>query len=144
MATFYTNQALGRGPMHSVGGGSQRVVAYAEYSLTAALALNAVINMMWLPSGAIVTRVDIGGDDLDSGGSPTITLDVGDATTANRFVSADASAKTGVSSSTAVNFYQYTADTRIQVKCSAAPATGATSGKIKLAVEYLLDPSFAA
>lgn len=144
MATFNTTQALGRGPMRGVGGGAQRVISYAEYNLTAALALNDVINMMWVPAGAIITRVDLGGDDLDSGGSPSITLDVGDASSATRFVSADASAKTGVCSSTLINFYKYTADTKIQIKCSAAPATGATSGTIKLAVEYLLDPSFAA
>ena len=144
MATFYTNQALGRGPMHSIGGGSQSVIAYAEYNLTAALALNDVVNMMWVPAGAIITNVRLGGDQLDTGGTPTLTLDVGDASSATRFVSTSNVAQTGTVGSTAVNFYQYTADTRIQVKAHAAPATGATSGKIKLEVTYLLDPSFAA
>lgn len=116
---------------------------YAEFDLAtdnggAALALNDVIQMMKVPSGFTVTEVLLTADDLDTGGSPAIILDVGDDGDTDRFIDGSdvGQAGAGVSrlDNPAGHQYTFTADNTIDVLVQAAPATGATAGKIYLTV----------
>lgn len=112
------------------------------YTLTAALALNDVIQMVKIPSGATVLDTILSCNDLDTGGAPTITLSVGDGGSTARYLSASTIGQTGGLAHTATHGghgYAYTADDTIDVLVAAAPATGATTGTVALTVIYTLD-----
>lgn len=119
----------------------QPVTIYSEYAIGAALVINDVIQMVKVPKGARIVGVTLGADDLDTNGAPTITLDVGDGGVSDRFVAASTIAQSGAAPATGIakaGFgYVYTADDTVDVLVKAAPATGATSGSIRLAVTYL-------
>lgn len=141
MATFKSSLVTAN-TSAGVGVGSQEVVVYATYALTAALALNDVIQMVPVPSGATITGVTIGATDLDTGGSPAIVLDVGDGSDTDRFIDGATVGQAGGSSSTlaVAGFgYQYTSDDTVDVLVQVAPATGATSGTISIRVAYVLN-----
>jgi len=125
-----------------MGQGSQEVVVYATYTVTAALVVNDVIQMVKVPSGAIITGVTIGATDLDTNGAPAIVLDVGDGDDTARFIDGATVGQGGGSSDTlaVAGFgYTYSADDTIDVIVQVAPATGATSGTISLRVAYVLN-----
>jgi hypothetical protein len=140
MATF-KSQLAKDGVNAGVGGGSQEVVVYASYALTAALAVSDVIQMVPVPAGAIITGVTLGATDLDTNGSPTIVLDVGDGADTDRLIDGATVGQSGGSSSTLTTTafgYQYTAADTIDVLVQAGPATGAASGTIHLVVRYVI------
>jgi hypothetical protein len=118
------------------------IVRSASFALSAALVVNDVIQMFKLPAGATVHEVILASDDLDTNGTPTIKLDVGDATAANRFISQSTVGQAGGVGRTdqagGVG-YKYSADTMLQVKVNTAPATGATTGNVTLTVAYSMD-----
>lgn len=139
MATFYADRD---GPAPHVGGGAQKVSVYKTYTFTAAPSAADVVEMVKVPSGAIVTNVVLGADDLDTNGSPTIVLDVGDGSDTDRFIDGATSAQAGGTSAalagTAGSFgYQYSSDDTIDITVQAGPATGAT-GTVRLLVEYVM------
>lgn len=113
------------------------------YTLTAALALNDVIQMCQLPPNATVFFTQLSSTDLDTNGSPTIVLDVGDGDDTDRFIDGSTVGQTGGTqvNNTVAPYRTYTAEDTIDVLVQAAPATGATSGTIKLVVGYTFDPS---
>lgn len=140
MATFQTarvatstNKLTSTQPRSAV----NEIWDYAEYDLAAALAQNDVIQMIKVPSGAIVIDVVLTADDLDTNVSPAIVLDVGDGADTDRFIDGSTIAQAGGIERQNVKtgfLYEYTADDTIDVLVQAAPATGATTGKVKLAV----------
>lgn len=128
----------------------QGVIAVrSKYTLTAALVLNDVIQMVTVPKGAQILEIILGSDDLDTNGTPTIVLNVGDGNLSDRFIKQQTVAQAGgvvrLGAGIAATLvsgaigYQYTAEDTIDVLVQAAPATGATSGDITLAVLYHLD-----
>lgn len=141
MATTYSSSqaASNVNPKYLHAGG---IVRSATFALSAALVLNDVIQMFKVPSGATIHEVILGTDDLDTNGTPTVKLDVGDTTTANRFISASTVGQTGgvarMDQQGGVGF-KYAADTMLQVKVNTAPATGASSGNVTLTVTYSMD-----
>jgi hypothetical protein len=125
---------------HGVGGNVK--TAIGVYTLSAALTLNQVIPMVAVPKGARIVDLVLAADDLDTNGSPTLALDVGDGTLANRFVAAATVGRAG--GVTRLDqpggaAFQYAGADVIAVKVQAAPATGASAGQIKLVVQYTLD-----
>lgn len=141
MASTFKSNLVKSNRRAGVGVGSQEIVIFATYSVTAALVVNDVIEMVPVPAGAIITGVTLGATDLDTGGSPAIVLDVGDGTTVDRLIAAATVGQAGGSTSTlpAGAFgYTYAAADTINVKVKTAPATGATSGTISLRVSYVL------
>jgi len=141
MATLNTTTANGNQPRTAGSAGNTKTM-YASYSLTAALALNDVIDMFKVPAGARITGVTLKTSDLDTGGSPAIVLDVGDSGDTDRLIDGATVGQAGGTSSALVSstgqFYQYTAETMISVLVQAAPATGATTGTVELSVTYIL------
>lgn len=141
MATTYASSEAAAGIQpKSLHAGA--IVRSATYALTAALAVDDVIQMFKLPAGAVVHEVILASGDLDTDGTPTIALDVGDAGAAARFISASTIARTGgvarADQAGGVG-YAYAADTMLEVGVETGPATGATTGNITLTVAYSMD-----
>lgn len=122
-----------------------------EYSLAAALALNDIIEIGILPANARIVDGILDCDDLDTNGAPAITLDVGimsgtvgDADTGRTvgtelFAASTVAQAGGMARTTKGQRSVPTAlDRSIGVKVAAAPATGATTGKIRLTVFYVM------
>lgn len=117
--------------------------ASGEYEITAALVISDVVQMVRVPAGATILEVTLATDDLDTGAA-AIVLDVGDGTTTDRFI--DASLAAQVAANDVVSRinqvdglnYKYTAEDTIDVIVATAPATGTTSGTIRLTVTYTM------
>lgn len=143
MATFTANEAAATAPAKGEGMSGNCKVVVAEYEITAALALNDVVQMVKVPAGAIVSNVVLATDDLDTGGTPAIVLDVGDGGDADRYIDGSTVGQTGGitdSSNLAIDGigYTYSVEDTIDVLVQVAPAAGATSGTIKLIVSYTI------
>ncbi len=144
MATLYTSKTSTTTVIPSRGG-VDITCAYATYTLTAALALNDVIQMVKVPAGATILDITLTSSDLDTNGSPTIVLDVGDGGDTDRFIDGSTIGQTGgitngfLASGVNGHLYNYTSEDTIDVLVQAGPATGATSGSIKLSVLYTMN-----
>lgn len=110
----------------------------------AGTALNDTLGLFVLPRAAIIRDLTIKTDQLDSNGSPTLTLDVGYTGTPQAFIAAWNGAKTAlsggaspntVSAKTGAYGYQATADTPIFATVHAAAATAA-AGNLVATIEY--------
>lgn len=123
----------------------------ATYELTAALALDDVIQMVKVPKGAVIVELVLATDDLDSNGAPAIVLDVGDGADTDRFIDGYTGAQAngnisrlgaGMAASKFADAlgYTYTADDTIDIHVQVAPATGTATGTIVLVVIYSCDP----
>lgn len=149
MATL-KSAAVATGQQSRAGVGVE--IAFASYELVAALALNDVIQMVKIPAGATVCELLLATDDLDTGGSPALVLDVGDGDDTDRYIDGSTIGQTGgsarlgsgVSAATAANSFNYTyaAEDTIDVLAQVAPATGATSGTVSLMVIYTMQKSY--
>lgn len=101
---------------------------------TTDLALNAVVAAFKVPAGFTVTGIIAVATDLDTGGSATLALSVGDSGSATRHLSSSTIGQAGTSTQTLAStglLYQYTADTEILITASTAAATAA-AGTIDL------------
>lgn len=143
MATFTADEAAATAPAKGEGMSGNCKVVVAEYEITAALALNDVVQMVKVPAGAIVSNVVLATDDLDTNGTPAIVLDVGDGGDTDRYIDGSTVGQAGGitdSSNLAIDGigYTYSVEDTIDVLVQVAPATGATSGTIKLIVSYTI------
>ncbi len=78
MALRKSTQTAMRVPAASADGGAEVVPSYAEFTTAAGkFALNDVIDMIPWPAGTIPAKISVLAADLDSNGTPTVTLDVG-------------------------------------------------------------------
>lgn len=110
-------------------------------------ALNDTLGLFVVPRGAIIHSFDLKADQLDSGGSPSLTLDAGWAGTPQALVAAWAGASGATSAAVSPNSisvplsatdtigYQFTADTPIFVTVHAAAATK-KAGNLAAAIVY--------
>jgi len=118
----------------------QAVTVTGSYTMTAAPALNDVFEMVRVPSGATIINVMLTATDIDTDGSPTVVLDVGDGSDTDRYIDgATIGQAGGITAALNVNtgfLNAYTAEDTIDVLVQAGPATGA-AGTLKLAVTYI-------
>lgn len=87
-----------------------------------------------VPKGFVVTGIIAVSSDLDTNGSPTLTLSVGDAASGTRYLSASTIGQAGTSTQTLAStglLFENTADTEIVITATAAAAT-AVAGTIDL------------
>lgn len=134
-----TNAGSGKQARNGIG----IVSVTSKYSLTAALVINDVIQMVKIPKGAVIQEVILAAGDLDTASSPAIKLIVGDGDDTDRFIK-DASGISTIAQGGGVARmnnqvgagHQYAADDTIDVKVDTAPTTGTTSGDITLTVIY--------
>lgn len=127
-------------PVSGVGeGGRTPHAGRGEYTITAALALNDTIELFDIPPRSRIVGGFVKADDLDTNGTPAIVLAVGDAGDDDRYFAGVTTAQTGGYTSalaaTGIDFVT-TQKTRIIAKVTTGPATGATTGKIVVVLEY--------
>lgn len=90
------------------------------------LALNRTTALFVVPKGFVATGVYLAATDMDTNGSPTIALKLGDAGDDDRFVAASTIAQAGGSTTTLAStglYYEFTQDTEIVLTASTAAAT---------------------
>lgn len=141
MATYRATDYIASEVGHGLGGTMK--VIYREVTATAALTTDDVLQFGYAPKGFLVLGGIIEASDLDTSGSPAITLNVGDAGSAARLWSAATVGQAATSAAmTAVTgvLYEYTEDTLITGAVATGPGTGA-SGTIRIAVYGLLRDS---
>lgn len=127
------------------------------YELTGALADNDTIGSIPVPDGAIILKAEVTCSELDTNGSPTLTLNVGDSTDEDRFVDGATTGAAvniqGINVSTVTSNavatgkgYTYSDSSvttglggEILITVDGSPATAATTGHVILEVQYTLD-----
>lgn len=137
-STFTATKAAATYPVYQPKAGELGCVT-STYEVSTALIINDVIEMVRLPKGATVVDCILVVDDLDSDGSPAITLDVGYGDNDDYFIAANTVGQAGglVRASAATAFpLTLTAEDTIDVHVDTAPAAGGT-GTITLTVMYL-------
>lgn len=95
---------------------------------TTDLAVNSVVEAFVVPAGFTVTGIIAVASDMDTNGSPTLALSVGDSGSATRFLSSSNIGQAGTTTQTLAStglLYAYTADTKILVTASTGAATAA-------------------
>lgn len=125
-----------RYPVSGPGIGGRNIhAARGSHTLTAALAAADTVTMLRLHPRFRVTGGLLKADDLDTGATPTITLNVGDADDPDRYFAAatvgQAGGYTEAMAATGVD-YLTTKYTDVLVTVAAGPAIGATTGAITL------------
>lgn len=140
MATYSaTNYANKPALQHGLAGNVK--VAYASVTCGSAPSTSDTLNFFYLPAGARVVLAVLEASDMDTAGSPTITLNIGDSGDADRLFAASTVAQAGtVSSAIAATgaHYQYTSETLITGVANANATTG-TSGTVELTVFYVVE-----
>jgi hypothetical protein len=120
---------------------NQLTVVGESITVTAAqLTLNAVFGNVKVPKGAEIAWVMLYPTDLDTNGTPLVTLSIGDTGDDDRLLTANTAGQTGAvvgpTIATTGFGYRYTAETLISVKVKAIPATAA-AGTINYLVAYV-------
>jgi hypothetical protein len=123
--------------------GSTVIFQSVTHSVTANPAAADVLQAVKVPRGARILEVLLTATDMDTGGSPTLTAEVGDAGDTDRFISSKAIGAAGAGvvqrlDNVAGLNYQYTAEDTIDITFPATAATFA-AGTITLVVLYGLD-----
>jgi hypothetical protein len=134
-----TKVSSGTEQMPGIGDGQSLKCVSSTYSLAAALVINDVIQSALIQAGSTVVDVMVVVSDLDTNGTPLITLDVGYGGDPDYFIAASTIGQTGgvarASAVTALPLTLTTNDT-IDVTVKAAPATGATTGTVTITVFF--------
>lgn len=140
MTIFTATNTGAANAVPGVGDGHGLKAVAGVFTLAAALALNDVIQSPMLPKGATVIDVIVAVTDLDTGGAPAITLDVGYGGSQNYFVQASTVGQGGGvarASAPTASPLTLTQNDTIDVTIKAAPATGATTGTVSIVVLFL-------
>lgn len=141
MATYSSSVYSANKPAPHHGLASNVKVLTATVSCTAAPSTSDTLNFFTMPKNSKVHYAALYATDMDTNGTPTIALNIGDSGSASRLFAASTVAQAGTLSqafaTTAVG-YQYTADTVITGTASSNAATGA-AGSVTLTVFYTLE-----
>lgn len=108
---------------------------------TAGLALNAVTPLVRVPKGFTVMHATLESTDMDTNGTPLLTLAVGDTADPDRILSGLTIGRTaGISSAIAVEGHQhrYAEETTINLTATAAAATAA-AGTVQITLFGVID-----
>ena len=141
MATYSSSLVSGSAPVPSHGLYGNTKVISATVSCTAAPSTSDTLQFFTLPKNAKVHMAVLAASDMDTNGTPTLALNVGDAGSASRLFAASTVGQAGTLSSAIATTgfeYQYTADTLITGTASNNAATGA-AGTVTLTVFYTLE-----
>lgn len=126
-------------PGHGFGGNCK--VAYGECAFSGTITTADSATICNLPLGAIVVGALIEADDLDTNGTPTITLNLGDSGSATRYFSGSTVAQAGTAASaTATTGLLNTVaagQTAVIVAVAANSATSA-AGNVRVAIQYFI------
>ena len=146
MTVYLTNKAQpGVQPKYLPDGDNAILCTYA-FGTTGlpTLAANDTFTLCTVPAGCYITGITLDVDKLDSGGTPTIKLNLGDAGNAARFILQSTVAQAGGYAIPNINGgmgYLYAANTPLilTVQTGAAGAVPA-SANVRVIVNYSADP----
>lgn len=141
MATYNSTQYQNKTGVSQSGGSGNVNAAYFEVPVTAALTTSDTINFGYLPANARILAATLESTDIDTNGSPTIAINVGDSGSATRLFSASTVGQAGtasVASAVAGLHYKTTAKTLIVGAPSANAATG-VAGTLYLSILYIVE-----
>lgn len=147
MATFETYLSrLATGKVVGTGGARMEVIATAIVAMTTAMIDNANddVGLFYLPAGAVITGVAASATDMDTNGTPTLTIDIGDSADEDRLLAASTIGQAGTASNSIArtgHLYKYTAQTQIRAYIATAAATAA-AGTLTVSVRYFVDQDF--
>lgn len=134
-----TNYATLPASSHGFAGNCK--VKHWTVSPTAALTTSDTFSFGYLPAGARVVMAVLEATDMDTNGTPTLTINVGDLGDADRIFAASTVGQAGTLSTAIATTgagYQYTSKTLITGAPNANAATGA-AGTINLTVFYVVE-----
>lgn len=141
MATYSSSAYTNKTPFSTHGVAGNLKTAYASITCTAAPSTSDTLNFFYLPANARVHSAVLKSSDMDTNGSPAITLNIGDSGSAARYFSASTAAQAGTVDSTmaaAGRFYKTTARTLVTGVAQANAATGA-AGTLELSITYAVE-----
>lgn len=141
MATYNSTNYQNKTGVSAGGPAGNVLVAYAEVVCSSAPSTSDTLNFFYLPAGARVLQATLEATDMDTSGSPTLTLNIGDSGDADRLFAAStvgqaATASTAVATTGAG--YKYTSKTLITGVANANATTGA-AGSVYLTVLYVVE-----
>lgn len=142
MASLTGNAASSRRPANTVTGIGQVTLNQGDYALAAALAVNDTVELCKLPAQHIPVDFVLDTDDLDTGGSPAIVVEVGlydlDQTTVvdrDAFILSSTVGQAGgmarMDNRAGFRIAPADVDRLVVLTVTTGPATGATTGTIK-------------
>jgi len=139
-STFQSVNVTGARPA-VIANGAETVTVRGEYEITAALVINDLVELVNLPADHVVTDCIIYADDLDTNGTPLITLGAGKTGgTGVELIAANTLAQAGgmarLDTAGGLQIAPATSEVAYGVKVVAAPATGATTGTIGMQLSY--------
>lgn len=141
MATYSSSAYTNKAPFATHGIAANCKAAFFTVTCAAAPATTDTINFGYLPKNARVLLAVLESTDMDTNGSPTLTLNVGDAGDADRYFAASTVGQTGTLSSAIATTgagYLTTDKTLITGVANANAATGA-AGTLNLTVFYAVE-----
>lgn len=101
------------------------------------------VAVMRVPAGFVATNLFASATDMDTNGTPTLALNLGDSGSANRLLSASNIGQAGTSTSTIATtgaYYTFPVDTDILLAPSTNPATAA-AGSVTIYLEgFMANP----
>ncbi len=143
MATYSSSNYSSNLPVSVHGEAGAVQTAYALVSCTAAPSTSDTLNFFYLPKNARVLSAELKASDMDTNGSPTLTLNIGDAGSATRYYSASTAGQAGTvdrAMAATGQFYKTTDKTLVTGVAQANAATGA-AGTVELAIQYVVEDS---
>jgi len=141
MATYQSQQVQDEMPIPSHGEASTVRCQRFKVTVSAALTTSDAIQFGYVPHYARIVDAVLKASDLDTNGSPTLTLNVGDAGDADRLFAASTVGQAGTTArmtATTGFGYRYDTPTLITGVPSANAATGA-AGTIELFLFYTVE-----
>lgn len=146
MATYNSSNYTNNKPMpyHGQANNMQVLLDSGNVPIVAAPTTADVINYGYLPPNAVVMTGMLLNSDMDSGGSPSLTWDVGITGTPQLFFAASTGGETGTVDPTlapAGRAYKTTAKTLVVGAPHANPATGVAGTSRIILTGYIQDPT---
>ena len=141
MATYNSLNIQNKTGVSQSGGAGNVNVAYAEVVCSSAPSTSDTLNFFYLPANARIVAAALEATDMDTNGTPTLALNIGDSGSASRLFSASTVGQAGTASTAlavAGNAYKTTAKTLITGVASNNAATGA-AGSVYLTVFYVVE-----
>lgn len=141
MATYRSSNVKDKLAVAGGARGGGVLCAFAEIACTAAPSTSDTLEFFYLPAGARVIGATLESTDMDTNGTPTLTLNVGDAADADRLFAASTVGQAGTASAAVAvtgQGYKYTAKTLITGIAANNAATGA-AGTLYLSVLYTVE-----
>ncbi len=144
MATYETSRSGIRGPLVSEGHARNIFCHTASVAMTTAMIDNANddVGLFYVPAGFVVTGIQVGTTDMDSG--TALVIDIGDSADEDRLLAASTIGQTGAASNALARtgvLYKYTATTQIRAYIATAAGTP-VAGTLNVALFGFMDPEY--